>query len=161
MTLLMPEFWLIWGAVAVSTYVAVRRAAEPAAAIFVPVEPVEDIMTDDGMGELPLFKRLTEEEAKAQREAVLADGAANNSEWMGEALGAFEALPYGELGTGEDIRAMLLERGLRAPAHHNTWGALLMTLGRRGKIAKTKEYRPMRSKAAHGRGSVVYVRAAP
>lgn len=140
-----PEFWVIVAACAVSSAFAVYMAALP-----------PQHSSNDEIGDM---EQLTFEDAIANQQRVLAEVAENNKDWMAEALSAAERLPYGELGTGEDIRQHLVEAvGLRQPKHHNAWGALLNVLVRRGMIQHTGQYRAMRSKTAHGRRSGVYAR---
>jgi hypothetical protein len=116
------------------------------------VEP-EEIEEDD------MSEQLTFDEAIAQRDAVLEDVVANNSKWMGEAMDVFAQIRDGTELTGEGFRQLLLEKGLRQPAHANSWGALIGTLTRRKVLVPTGEWRPMLSKAAHGRKTQVLVKA--
>jgi hypothetical protein len=106
------------------------------------------------------MEQLSFDAALEAKAAVLEEVAENNVDWMTEALAAADALPNGDVGTGEDIRARLLEAGLRSPRHQNAWGALLNVMCRRGLIQHTGEWRPMRSKTSHGRVTRVYVKGA-
>lgn len=138
-------FGIIAAVVGVATYLGVYMAAR----------------RDRRQEEQEVFvEQLTFEEAIANKEKVLAEVAADNSGWMADALEACQRLPNGEVGTGEDIRARLLEGGLRPPRHPNVWGALLLALTRRGIIAPTGEYRPMKVKTSNGRRTPVYLKAA-
>lgn len=114
----------------------------------------------DVLEEKTTEQQLSLEAALAKREAVLAEVAEDNAGWMAEAIRACQALPAGEVGTGEDIRAELMRFGLRAPRHPNVWGALFNTLTRRGVLVATGEYRPMRSKSSNGRKTGVYAKVA-
>ena len=150
------EFLLMAAVVAVSTaygvYMAARTRPEPRS------ETV-DITTIDG-GEAMPEQQLTFEDAWNKRDAVLAEVAENNTEWMAEALRAFEALPESWSGMGEDLRFALVAHGVSAPKTPHAWGSLVGTLVRRGALVPTGERRPMRDAKSNGRRSDVYVRTA-
>jgi hypothetical protein len=78
----------------------------------------------------------------------------NNEAWGKAALETIKALPVGWTGTGEDIRALVAEK----PSHPNAWGGLINRALAADLIYPTGDYRPMKSKASHGRRTPVYER---
>lgn len=100
-------------------------------------------------------------EALANRNAVLDAVGDNNAGWLKLAAEAMRNVPDGTEATGEGFRQMLLDRGLKPPAHPNAWGALTNTLAKRKVLVPTGEYRPMLSAASHGRKTAVYVKSTP
>lgn len=80
----------------------------------------------------------------------------NNSHWVTAALYAARSVPVGWTGIGEDLRLRLRAAGLRDPAHHNAWGALVMVMVRAGVLEDTGETRQMAVVTSHARKSSVY-----
>jgi hypothetical protein len=97
--------------------------------------------------------------ARRARDDALARVGGGAGSWMGEARAlAGHLLPPGWEGTGEDLRLALTEAGLRAPHHHNAWGALVLGLVARGLLARTGQMRGMRTARSHARRTAVYRR---
>lgn len=82
----------------------------------------------------------------------------NNSDWVQEALAFVETkIPYGWVGTGEDIRFLLNKAGFKRPHHHNAYGCMIMHAVRTRKlIKKTGKYRAMIDLSSHGRSTAEY-----
>jgi len=84
----------------------------------------------------------------------------NNIQWMQAAVAGLRALRgevwMGIAFTGEDIRAVLTERGLPPPLHSNAWGALILDAIRTGVIERTGEIRQARLRSSHARNMIVY-----
>lgn len=77
--------------------------------------------------------------------------------WIEAALSLMEQLhAHKSRVTGEDVRFWLRSRRFRAPAHPNTYGALIRTAIGRGLLRPLGEYRPMRASTSHGRITQVY-----
>ena len=82
-------------------------------------------------------------------------------DWMGAALATFKRyqaeLP--DVFTGEDVRELVVEHAF-PPHHPNAWGALTMTLVRRGLIEATGTFTKMKSPTSHARRTFEYRRVA-
>lgn len=78
---------------------------------------------------------------------------------MRDALRMMDALPAGELGTGEDIGRRLRWMGLPQPSDPGAWGALTMQAIHRGIIVNTGQRRQMKGRKAHARSTAVYRKA--
>ena len=77
--------------------------------------------------------------------------------WMRAALSRVALLPDDWVGTGEDIRFILMgSMGLVPPHHPNAWGALINHCLRTGLLEKMKERRNMRDPSSHARETSVY-----
>lgn len=99
------------------------------------------------------------EDAEVARDAGIAQVSASNAPWMTRAVAmAISRIPPFVRVTGEDIRSRLTDAGLEAPSKPNAWGALTMTLAKRGHIMDSGEWRRMRSPSSHARRTPVYIR---
>jgi hypothetical protein len=91
----------------------------------------------------------TAEEARDEGVAAVIE---SHRPWHSEALQRFRTVfSAGDEGTGEDFRLRLLETGLRKPAHPNAWGALVLTLCKRGVVVKTGLWLPLQTVKSHAR----------
>lgn len=106
-------------------------------------------------------EQLTFDEVVQQRNEVLDAVADNNVDWLRTAVEAVKRLPDGTEATGEGLRMLLLERGLREPKGSGAWGALTGTLTRRGVLVATGDWEPMRQKSSHGRLTRCYRKTTP
>jgi hypothetical protein len=82
----------------------------------------------------------------------------NNQEWLFIAvltLPAMRADHPGEF-TGEDVRLWLRGRGVPEPAHHNAYGAMIMSAVRAGVIERTGAIRKAQIRTSHARNLLVY-----
>lgn len=107
---------------------------------------------------MDLFEHATTRDlaaARAARDAGIKNVTDHNETWMTRYLAFVASLPKGWIGTGEDIR---LSCGLEAPGHVNAWGAATNHAVRKGLLAKTGIYVPMRSERSHARGTPQYRR---
>lgn len=98
--------------------------------------------------------------AKSERDEALKRVADNSGDWITDArLAVTKDVPMGWTGTAEDLRLLLTEGGLRAPHHHNAWGALINGCVPR-LLRRTGQWRSMRTRKSHARQTPVYVRGA-
>lgn len=101
--------------------------------------------------------------SKAARDKGTKIVADHNKNWMEQCLSVwpgFHDSREGQTIIGEDFRAYCESLGLH-PKHHNAWGALIMTLVKRGMITATSETRQMKDKRSHARKSIVYLLDTP
>lgn len=87
----------------------------------------------------------------------------NNQEWLFIAVLTLPAMRADHPGqfTGEDIRLWLRGRGIPEPAHHNAYGAMIMSAVRSGLIERTGEVRKATIRTSHARNLLVYRWAKP
>lgn len=94
--------------------------------------------------------------AVAEREIALAS--VSEPDWMEDAVETFEkTFRIGQEFISEDMRVQM---AVRAPRHHNAWGAFTMKLIRNGNIVATGERRNMKTERSHARNTPVYRRVA-
>lgn len=94
-------------------------------------------------------------ESRAARDQSLAQVSDNNETWGDRVLHRVSRLPAGWVGTGEDIRRMILD----SPGHPNAWGAIINAAVKRGYLVKTGQYLQMKSKSSHARMTPEYRRS--
>lgn len=107
---------------------------------------------------MSIKKPTAKSKASKARDEALEKVTQNNSDFVTEALDFIEMkVPYGWIGTGEDIRFLLDKAGFKRPKHHNSYGALVMIAVRyRKMLKKTGKYRPMKSASSHARSTAEY-----
>ncbi len=105
-----------------------------------------------------LFPSLYGTPAQQKKQAVLSKVASANSAWVSSGVSHVKALPKLMKFTGEELRNLLLAKGLGAPTHHNAWGALVLALLREDLIVETGEYQAMKGTKSHARRTPVYAR---
>ncbi len=92
----------------------------------------------------------------AERDAGLARVMSSHSRWVTAALWTARGVRVGWTGMGEDLRALLVDYGLREPNHHNAWGALINAMVLQGILRPTGEIGQMKKVSSHARQSTVY-----
>jgi hypothetical protein len=108
---------------------------------------------------ISLWMHRTTPNAKQARDAGMDLVAENNPLFMHDAIAMVEnmrAWKQAWIGTSEDLRLYLTERGLRKPRHHNAWGSLTGVLVRRKWLVHSGTYRHMKTVKSHARKTPVY-----
>lgn len=86
-------------------------------------------------------------ESVNRREAGLAQ--VEQQPWQMIALNVIRSIPIGWQGIGEDIRELVMKRGVGLPHHPNCWGALLAQAQRMRLLVRTGGMRNARGKKSH------------
>ena len=79
----------------------------------------------------------------------------SNLTWMDRAIEMVRDISQ-FIGTGEDLRHLLLHKGLSVPSHPNAWGALIRQCRNENLIHTTGRWRRPRDKASHARPILEY-----
>lgn len=102
---------------------------------------------------MPLFNLGVSEQERNRALIQVTQNA--GPEFMASGLAAIASLKGQEM-TGEEIREILLQRGI-IPHHFNAWGALIMTAVRQGKLVSSGKLAKSRNKTSHARKAMVYL----
>lgn len=98
-------------------------------------------------------------DAEQLRDEAVEAVVANAGDWKQRATIIVNRIPAGEEVTGEDIRMMCIEQGIR-PHHHNAWGGLISGFVNAGVLRWNGKIRPMKAARSHARSTKVYTVAA-
>jgi len=95
--------------------------------------------------------------ARAARDDGVAKTSAKNSEWMERALDLVTSMKGSlEEFTGEMLRMKLRAAGLSDPSKPHAWGALTITLVKKGVIVDTGKVSQMFTEKSHARRTPVW-----
>ena len=121
----------------------------------------QDVMRIGAIRGVDMF--YDQNESRDERDAALERVLNHNAIWQTQILNFIENhIPFGWVGTGEDIRRMANEDGLKEPNHPNAWGAVIMVAMRYKKFLQpTGRVVNMRKKSSHARLNREYVRMDP
>jgi hypothetical protein len=97
-------------------------------------------------------------ESRAGRDEGIERIVSSNPDWLDRGLAFIESLTEGWQGIGEDIRFLAIPV-IGAPTKPKAWGALTRVAVRRGLLAKTGRYLPMKDVRSHARESREYRRS--
>jgi hypothetical protein len=96
-------------------------------------------------------------QSRERRDAGMAQVGSNNAIWMDSALTFIALLPLTWIGSGEDIRRIVVPK-CGSPKHHNAWGALIRSAIQQRLISRTGRRVKMRAVRSHARQTDEYRR---
>jgi hypothetical protein len=97
--------------------------------------------------------------SRAERDAGMELVAENNPQFVEQVVAVVAQLPSDWIGSGEDIRLICQELGIK-PKHHNGWGSVVGIAFKKHKLLrKTGKWVCMKERRSHARLTPQYARA--